>query len=387
MLPISPKILKWARETAGLTAAEAAEKLDVDAEKLKNWEATSGTERPGITVIRKMVTVYRRSPTVFLLPEPPQEKPLPKDFRTIGGADNRLTSAVLFAVRDAEQDRSEVGRLIEEDPSLLTVRRVGSAHLEEAPSHHAFIERKRLNVSFEDQLGWRRGEVFNKWRAAVERLGVLVFLKKMPEEDCLGFSLLDSNGLPTIVVNSASESEEARSFTLFHEYAHLILKQEGICSDFAHAKGRVEPWCNNFSGNMLIPEKIIKRLRPDLEIGRKRQWDFEELTHLARQLRVSRQALAIRLQDLGLAPTSLYSEVEHQLKLEKEAQKPKPKKKVIIPQHIKAVSASGKATASVVLGALDRGSINVLEASAILNLSARYFGDLRKIINHGTRSA
>ena len=387
MLPISPKILRWARETAGLTAAEAAEKLGVETDKLKNWESISGAERPGITVIRKMVTIYRRSPTVFLLPEPPQEKPLPKDFRTIGGADNRLTSAVLFAIRDAAQNRFEVGKLVEADPTLLVIRRLGNAHLDDAPSHHAAIERKRLNVSFEDQLGWSRAEVFKRWRAAVERLGVLVFLKKMPEEDCLGFSLLDANGLPTIVVNSAFESEEARSFTLFHEYAHLILKQEGICSNFAHAKGKVEPWCNKFAGDMLIPEKIITRLRPDLEIGRKRQWDFDELTQLARQLRVSRQALAIRLQDLGLAPTSLYSEVEHQLKLEKEAQKPKPKTKVIIPQHIKAVSASGKTTASVVMGALDRGSINVLEASAILNLSARYFGSLRKIINYGARSA
>lgn len=79
--------------------------------------------------------------------------------------------------------------------------------------------------------------------------------------------------------------------------------------------------------------------------------------------------------------------MEYQLKLEKEAQKLKPKTKVIIPQHIKAVSASGKTTASVVMGALDRGSINVLEASAILNLSARYFGSLRKIINYGARSA
>ncbi len=157
MLPISPKILKWARETAGLTAAEAAEKLGVEIDKLKNWESTSGAERPGITIVRKMVTIYRRSPTVFLLSEPPQEKPLPKDFRTIGGADNRLTPAVLFAIRDAEQNRSEVGRLIEEDPSLLTVGRLGSAHLDEAPSHHAAIERKRLNVSFEDQLAWSSG--------------------------------------------------------------------------------------------------------------------------------------------------------------------------------------------------------------------------------------
>ena len=125
MLPISPKILRWARETAGLTAAEAAEKLGVETDKLKNWESISGAERPGITVIRKMVTIYRRSPTVFLLPEPPQEKPLPKDFRTIGGADNRLTSAVLFAIRDAAQNRFEVGKLVEADPYFTRNKKVG----------------------------------------------------------------------------------------------------------------------------------------------------------------------------------------------------------------------------------------------------------------------
>ena len=62
---------------------------------------------------------------------------------------------------------------------------------------------------------------FDQWREWLESLNISVLKLKIPAGDARGFSLTD--GEPSVIVVNSADAERARLFTLFHEYAHLLL--------------------------------------------------------------------------------------------------------------------------------------------------------------------
>jgi transcriptional regulator with XRE-family HTH domain len=80
---VKPALLFWARERAGLRLEDAATKLDIEAEKLQQWE--QGTDRPTIAQLRKMGEVYKRPLAVFFLSEPPVGFDPQREFRRLPG--------------------------------------------------------------------------------------------------------------------------------------------------------------------------------------------------------------------------------------------------------------------------------------------------------------
>jgi Zn-dependent peptidase ImmA (M78 family) len=93
-------------------------------------------------------------------------------------------------------------------------------------------------------------------------------------------------------------------------------------------------------------------------------------------LKVSRQALAIRLIDLGMSDESLYQEVIQGLKKENDKVIKKKKSSGAPPPHVRSLYELGSKAASVVLKALDQGSIDSIIASDILNLKPKWFSKL-----------
>jgi transcriptional regulator with XRE-family HTH domain len=61
--PVETSVLRWARESCGLSALEAARKLNVLDDRVEAWEA--GTAVPTIAQLRKAAEVYKRSLAVF----------------------------------------------------------------------------------------------------------------------------------------------------------------------------------------------------------------------------------------------------------------------------------------------------------------------------------
>jgi len=60
---VKPELLRWGRETAGLTIEAAAKKITVTPERLLSWE--NGHSRPSIPQLRKMADVYKRPLAAF----------------------------------------------------------------------------------------------------------------------------------------------------------------------------------------------------------------------------------------------------------------------------------------------------------------------------------
>ena len=77
---INPVLLKWARETIGLSIDMAAKKINVDTDVLKNWE--EGVVETPTKKIKKLSEVYKRPTTVFLLNDIPDEN-ISKKFRQL----------------------------------------------------------------------------------------------------------------------------------------------------------------------------------------------------------------------------------------------------------------------------------------------------------------
>jgi transcriptional regulator with XRE-family HTH domain len=105
-MTVNPEILTWARNTAGLTADEAARVLGFSdtrdrsaGERLKALEA--GEEDPSRSVLLRMSKAYRRALLVFYLSEPPRTGDRGQDFRTIPGGTPPLYNPLLDAlIRD-----------------------------------------------------------------------------------------------------------------------------------------------------------------------------------------------------------------------------------------------------------------------------------------------
>lgn len=64
-----PALLVWAREREGLSLEEAADRIGIPAERLREWE--QGTERPSMSQLRTVGDIYKRPIAVFFLREAP----------------------------------------------------------------------------------------------------------------------------------------------------------------------------------------------------------------------------------------------------------------------------------------------------------------------------
>ena len=384
---VNPEVLIWARERLGLSTEQAADLLGTSAEELASIEAGA---IPRVTLLERAATRYQISLATLVAPQPPRNYRRPRDYRTVGGKAAQLSSATLLAMHEVQFYRHEVLDLVqslvdsgETEPSALprVTRR-------DDPSEVASIERTRLGVEFKDQLNWRSAkEAFSGWRWHVEQQGVFVLLKRMPRDDCSGFSFSDDDLPPTIVVNS-TETGQARQFTLFHEYYHLLLRSSGICNERIDVDGhRDERLCNRFAAAMLMPKDLVVAQARNISYrsaARTHLWSRQDVERLASRLKVGRPAMAIRLEELGLASSGMAARFVAQWSAMSsedtwiEREQEEEKRELRIPVANKALSNWGSGYAGLVFSGLDAGIIDQRDAAQLLNTGTKHFDAIRQ---------
>jgi Zn-dependent peptidase ImmA (M78 family) len=313
--PVELSVLRWARESCGLSALAAARKLGLAEDRVEAWEA--GTAVPTIAQLRKAAEVYKRSLAVFFLSAPPEGFDTLRDFRRLDGAEAGHWSPELheefrrahtqrdFALELAETEERELPDawripVSADDNDAEIAARIRVALIEVGPLP---IPPATLNPY----------EHLNAWVSAIEASGVLVLATrggKVAVDEMRGMSLY-FDVLPVIVLNG-SDYPRPRLFSLLHEFAHLVLHTEGLCDVVTDDRPRtadraIEARCNAIGAAVLMPAAEV-RARPEV-VARKdipASWDYDTLRPVAAQFGVSAEAFLRRLSTLGLVPLDLY---------------------------------------------------------------------------------
>lgn len=267
-------MLRWARERAGLSLEEAAQALSLRAaygrspvERLAAVER--GDEKPARGLLLKMEQKYRRPLVLFYMEAPPRPDDRAKDFRTlpetVTPAENALAEAL---VRDIQVRQSLIREaLLEEqdEESAHRVEFVGSRSAEDGVAAVVSDLHRVLSLpeGFAQQL---RGSesVFRDLRDRAESTGVFVVLaadlgshhSSIDVDVFRGFALAD-NVAPFVVINNR-DAKTAWSFTLLHEFVHLLIGETGVSGGFP--EHRVEQFCNEAASRVLLPPDSLDEL-------------------------------------------------------------------------------------------------------------------------------
>jgi Zn-dependent peptidase ImmA (M78 family)/transcriptional regulator with XRE-family HTH domain len=305
---VTPSVLRWAIEQSGYKTDDLAHAIGVQASALEAW--ASGDTKPTLTELRKLATKLHRPLATFLLPAPPAARPLSVQFRQPTGHERELNPSERRHLRRGARLQETLSWLVRE--LQLEPPRLPSASLNGDPASVPGLARQLLKVSPTTQKEWSTPSIaFDEWRAALERIGIIVFLFSLGKDSCRGFSLPDDFA-PVIAVNTAW-NESARIFTLFHELGHLITRTSSACVETTRTTSGTDPverWCERFAADALMPMRDVAATlaqngwRPGAQIT-----SLELARRVARVYNVSLRAAVIRLIELDAATWSLYNEI------------------------------------------------------------------------------
>ncbi|MFN8035407.1 MAG: ImmA/IrrE family metallo-endopeptidase [Acidimicrobiia bacterium] len=377
-VPINGSVLRWAREESGLTSEVLAEKLGIELTELLSWE--SGASSPGRGQFSRLVDVLKRPSAIFFLSEPPTTAAVPTSFRrapALGRHElsqdevrqirwtRRVQEIVSWALQDSSAARVELPRL----------------DVRTQPAEAAQLQRTQSGVSVTTQLGWSSpSEAFNAWRGALEDAGILVMQVSLGRSGIRGFSAWDE-WAPAVAVNSAYHPT-ARIFTLFHEVAHLLTRTDSACYSFVLPGSHdtaLERWCERFAAAFLIPEDALERAAPDCaDHSTGRVVDVACARRIANRFKVSTRAMSLRLQELDLAPTTLYSAVEAAYRDLDWNQQGGGGGGQTAP--VKRLGQLGERVAEVLLDASADGRLNTRDLADYLRLTTGQVSDLGRLV-------
>lgn len=366
-IPVKGDVLKWAREYRGLNEQDAADLLGIPVNELRAYE---NDRAPTLTMFEAFAAKYNFPQATLFRATRPKTPPKPTDFRTLKGRKVQISFEFNAALGNVRTLLGTLSRLAEDDPEF-DAPYLPRISLEDDAETLGERERRRIGPPFQEQLGWKPNEAFRRWRARIETEGVSVFQQKFPLDDCRGFSLYEDDYHPTIVINRDEDSERAKTFTLIHEYAHLLLRRPGI-SDH-DPRNAVEAFCNRFAAAFLIPAVALRQLLPRWP-NQPVDWEAKDIARWAGRLKVSQMALAIRLEQLKLAPAGFADQFEF-------SGPKKAKKKATGGDYVAGrLSDIGSNFVGKVIGALDRDVIDEVQAAESLGLSDVHFQRARDFL-------
>jgi Zn-dependent peptidase ImmA (M78 family) len=389
---INPALITWARETAGFTAAEAAERLKVDQERLLAWENLEAELAPSIPQLRKLAALFKRPLAVFYLREAPPRFEVMRDLRRLPRTGARHYSpAVQLEIRAANERRELALELAADLEQQLPAFMLTATDKDDAEQIGERI-RNALNVTTDMQLRWRDNDgrvAFNAWRHRIENLGVLIFqTTRFSSEEASGFAIA-ADTLPVIAVNR-HDLLTRRTFSLVHELAHLMIRVSGVSdleTDAARPPEdqRIEVFCNHVAAAALIPRDVILAEPRVLAQGvRSTNWSDAEIGDLARQFNVSREALLRRLLTFERTTDEFYRQKRSQYIAEFVASQQR-KKDAAATAEIKrnmpqeTVSNFGRLLVNMLLDTYHQDRITLSDVSGYLGLKVKHIPMLEEV--------
>lgn len=300
---INEEVLRWARDQAGYSEEEAARKLQVKPEGYSAWENPDDTLKPTFKQLRKIAKVFKRPVSVFYLAEPPEGFQVMRDFRRLPSDGIRFYSPSLRYEMELSQQRRQLALDLYNEFDIEVPEFKLKAQLSEDPEELGDRIRSGLGVKFSEQVKWQKQDhlgPFKAWRGAMENQGVLVFqMSRVEWDEVSGFALAEAH-LPIIEVNR-KDVPNRRTYSLLHEYVHLLLRLSGasdldVDATRPPAEQRVEIFCNRAAAAALMPRDRVMGLPAIQTRGpHSEAWEDDEIHEHSRFFGVSRESFLRRL--------------------------------------------------------------------------------------------
>lgn len=284
--PVNAATLKWARQVMRLEPEDIARAAHIKLSKALAFE--SGEASPTLRQLESIAKKLDRTVAFFFTP-PPESSDVPTapDFR--GRSRDPLPPSLAREMRRAEQYRAT---LLELRGASTNPTSIGTVNWRTFKARAGEL-RAALNLT-ENFIppDTESRQVFGFWRNLLEDHGYLVLqTTKIPLDIFRGFSI-QHDKIPLIILNG-SDSDNGKTFTLFHEVAHLANRTGSLCQ--LNQDVNEEAVANAFAAEFLMPENRVKAL-----ILGSQEAPQELSNKLARHFRVSTLAAGVRLKTLSL---------------------------------------------------------------------------------------
>ncbi|HUE79602.1 MAG TPA: XRE family transcriptional regulator [Sphingomicrobium sp.] len=313
MPKVSPEIITWARETAGLSLEDAARAIGLTgqhaSERLAEMER--GEREPTRRQLGEMAKKYRRPLLTFYLPARPKPGRPTHDFRTLHEREAGGEAVLDAILRDVKARQAIVVGALEDSDHLEPLPFVGAVNLRDGPGNLA--KRMEEILSFtrvEFRAARNVTEAFRALRDACEAAGVYVILmgnlgsfhSALSPKVFRGFAMADEFA-PFIVINE-NDARSAWAFTLLHELAHILLGASGI-SGYG-SEEELEHTCDAAAAQFLLAANELGGLAE--HAGNIAELK-EAIGEFANPRKVSRTMLAYNLWRVGVIPWASFQDL------------------------------------------------------------------------------
>jgi Zn-dependent peptidase ImmA (M78 family) len=372
-------MLKWCRTNMRLTTAEVAMAMQRDESDIIAWE--DGSESPTFAQLRRLGQIYKRPVAVFYLPENPRDFTLLKDFRRLrGGESQEFSPALSYLIRTCRERQEWIAEYARQEGEE-ELPFVNSASINDDAAVAGQSLRDMLGAKIANQRNLSSVDAgFRYWRDLCESIGVYVFVAtraNVSTDEMRGFALPDTIA-PVVVVNGAERSYAARTFTLLHEMAHVLIGIGGV-SDLSVSSQprtedqRTEVFCNAVAAEALVPRDdfrqraLIYASNPD-----------SALSPLATFYRVSEQVIARRLFDLQIADRLFYDRKIAEFSAREVSDVDESNEEFRIPMETRVMNSVGRRFSRAAISAFHSGSISGPTLSDLLNMRLQHLHNLEQ---------
>ena len=310
LMPVTPAVMRWAREQAGIPLAVAQEAFG----DIEGWE--SGSSRPAYCELEKLADQYKVPIAVFFFPKPPDMPSISRSLRTLpSDRINRLPSRARLLIRRAKALQLDIEELYQAQRTKRRSMLIDLSFCINTPIHQMARDvRDYLGVSIEDQFQWRDPlHALNEWRSAFFRSGVYVMMGQFPDGGFDGFCLHDKL-TPLIYVNT-SFTYEAQIFILFRVLAALLFETSGLdlkdnecefdqesipMTGSARQSHQLEKRCFDFASEALVPSIEFEKCLGGIQATE------QTATTLASRFHVSPELVFRRFRNRDLVSEATY---------------------------------------------------------------------------------
>lgn len=301
---------------------------------------------------------FSRPWSFFLVDEPEIYRSAGQDNRSVGNRRNPPSPELLDVVEAVADMLDAAAELFPATKYEVPSERIT---LETPFEEAGLVIRSFLRLTDTHQLSFKGDfESLRAWAEALQARGVYVSQRRLSDPTIRAFSRVV--GDQAIVVVDTGDIPHARTFSLLHEYCHVVLRSAGLCDMSDHSA--TERYCNAVAGATLLPLRLLRSVQDGRHFGLSDEEDDELLRAMSRRLGVSQAVILIRLRDVGELSQDTYERLEVR-RSARRADKARTPGGQYYPVQINRV---GRRFARNVLSALDDGQISRQDASALLEI-------------------